>query len=97
MKVNVEPKKKKKNGYLFDRCISDGKYIKAMGIAIECRRWDKLEEAITKSNDVQKKLSYCINVSHSFINRREYRFEVSLVATNLDVNACDMFLIVLVD
>ena len=48
-----------------------------MGIAIECRRLDKLEEAITKSDNVQGTLSYCINVSHSFVNLREYRHEVS--------------------
>lgn len=48
-----------------------------MGIAIECRRLDKLEEAITKSDNVQGTLSYCINVSHSFVNLREYRLEVS--------------------
>lgn len=54
----------------------DGKYQQAMGTAIECRRLDKLEEAITKSDNVQGTLSYCINVSHSFVNLREYRQEV---------------------
>ncbi|CAH8256564.1 unnamed protein product [Arabidopsis lyrata] len=68
---------------MLEKCISDGKYQQAMGIAIECRRLDKLEEAITKSKDVQKSLSYCINVSHSFINRREYRFEVLRLLVNV--------------
>nr|DAD23931.1 TPA_asm: hypothetical protein HUJ06_025394 [Nelumbo nucifera] len=61
---------------MLDKCILDGKYQQAMGIAVECRRLDKLEEAITKSDSVQGTLSYCINISHSFINRREYRHEV---------------------
>ncbi|XP_041025904.1 26S proteasome non-ATPase regulatory subunit 1 homolog A-like [Juglans microcarpa x Juglans regia] len=61
---------------MLDKCIADGKYPQAMGIAIECRRLDKLEEAITKSDNVQGTLSYCINVSHSFVNLREYRHEV---------------------
>ncbi|KAG6726126.1 hypothetical protein I3842_02G065500 [Carya illinoinensis] len=61
---------------MLDKCIADGKYPQAMGIAIECRRLDKLEEAITKSDNVQGTLSYCINVSHSFVNLREYRREV---------------------
>lgn len=60
------------------RCIMDGKYHQAMGIAIECRRLDILEEAIIKSDNVQGTLSYCINVSHSFVNLREYRREVRL-------------------
>lgn len=54
----------------------DGKYQQAMGTAIECRRLDKLEEAITKSDNVHGTLSYCIYVSHSFVNLREYRQEV---------------------
>lgn len=58
------------------RCIMDGKYQQAMGIAIECRRLDKLEEAITRSDNVHGTLSYCINVSHAFVSRREYRREV---------------------
>ncbi|KAB1213692.1 hypothetical protein CJ030_MR5G016203 [Morella rubra] len=61
---------------MLDKCIADGKYPQAMGIAIECRRLDKLEEAITKSDNIQGTLSYCINVSHSFVNLREYRSEV---------------------
>ena len=58
------------------RCIVDGRYQQAMGMAVECRRLDKLEEAITRSDNVHGTLSYCINISHSFVNRREYRREV---------------------
>ncbi|KAJ4841738.1 26S proteasome non-ATPase regulatory subunit 1 A, partial [Turnera subulata] len=61
---------------MLDKCIIDGKYQQAMGIAIECRRLDKLEEAIMRSDNVHGTLSYCMNVSHSFVNRREYRREV---------------------
>ncbi|KAF6144295.1 hypothetical protein GIB67_024522 [Kingdonia uniflora] len=61
---------------MLNKCISDGKYQQAMGIAVECRRLDKLEEAITKSDNVHGTLSYCINISHAFVNLREYRREV---------------------
>ena len=47
-------------------------------MAIECRRLDKLKEAITNSDDVHATLSYCMNVSHAFVNRREYRREVTI-------------------
>ncbi|KAK9671468.1 hypothetical protein RND81_12G032000 [Saponaria officinalis] len=47
-----------------------------MGMAIECRRLDKLEEAIMRSDNAPGCLAYCINVSHSYVNRREYRQEV---------------------
>lgn len=61
---------------MLEKCIVDGKYQQAMGIAIECRRLDKLEEAITRSDNAPGSLSYCINVSHSYVSRREYRLEV---------------------
>uniref|UniRef100_A0A7C9E1P7 26S proteasome non-ATPase regulatory subunit 1 homolog n=1 Tax=Opuntia streptacantha TaxID=393608 RepID=A0A7C9E1P7_OPUST len=61
---------------MLEKCILDGKYQQAMGIAIECRRLDKLEEAVMRSDNAPGSLSYCINVSHSYVNRREYRREV---------------------
>ncbi|PIN11556.1 26S proteasome regulatory complex, subunit RPN2/PSMD1 [Handroanthus impetiginosus] len=61
---------------MLDKCIVDGKYQQAIGMAIECRRLDKLEEAIIRSDNVHSTINYCIDVSHSFVNRREYRHEV---------------------
>ncbi|ONI26141.1 hypothetical protein PRUPE_1G006500 [Prunus persica] len=74
--ANVDPRLEAIVERMLNKCIMDGRYQQAMGIAIECRRLDKLEEAITKSDNVQGTLSYCINVSHSFVNLREYRHEV---------------------
>ncbi|GMP55651.1 hypothetical protein CsSME_00020409 [Camellia sinensis var. sinensis] len=61
---------------MLDKCILDGRYQQAIGMAIECRRLDKLEEAITRSENIHATLSYCINISHSYVNLREYRREV---------------------
>ncbi|KAB2623170.1 26S proteasome non-ATPase regulatory subunit 1-like protein A [Pyrus ussuriensis x Pyrus communis] len=74
--VNVDSRLEAIVERMLNKCIMDGKYQQAMGIAIECRRLDKLEEAIIKSDNVQGTLSYCIHVSHSFVNLREYRHEV---------------------
>uniref|UniRef100_A0A2P2MRH5 26S proteasome non-ATPase regulatory subunit 1 homolog n=1 Tax=Rhizophora mucronata TaxID=61149 RepID=A0A2P2MRH5_RHIMU len=68
---------------MLDKCIVDGKYQQAMGIALECRRLDKLEEAITRSDNIHGSLSYCINMSHSFVYRREYRCEVLRLLVNV--------------
>ncbi|XP_075085413.1 26S proteasome non-ATPase regulatory subunit 1 homolog A [Nicotiana tabacum] len=61
---------------MLDKCIVDGKYQQAIGMAIECRRLDKVAEAIVCSDNVDATLAYCSNVSHNFVNRREYRSEV---------------------
>ncbi|KAI7988490.1 hypothetical protein LOK49_LG13G01921 [Camellia lanceoleosa] len=63
---------------MLDKCILDGKYQQAIGIAIECRRLDKLEEAIMRSDNIHATLLYCINISHSFVNLREYRHELHM-------------------
>ncbi|KVH90966.1 26S proteasome regulatory complex, non-ATPase subcomplex, Rpn2/Psmd1 subunit [Cynara cardunculus var. scolymus] len=87
---------------MLDKCITDGKYQQAIGMAIECRRLDKLKEAITNSDNVHATLSYCMNVSHAFVNRREYRREVLLLLVKvyqdlaspdyLNICQCLMFL-----
>jgi hypothetical protein len=64
------------NGILCCRCILDGKYQQAMGMAVECRRLDKLEEAIVQCDNIHGALSYCINLSHQYVSHREYRCEV---------------------
>ncbi|PQM41990.1 26S proteasome non-ATPase regulatory subunit 1 homolog A-like [Prunus yedoensis var. nudiflora] len=81
--ANVDPRLVAIVERMLNKCIMDGKYHQAMGIAIECRRLDILEEAIIKSDNVQGTLSYCINVSHSFVNLREYRREVLRLLVNV--------------
>ncbi|KAJ9182421.1 hypothetical protein P3X46_006417 [Hevea brasiliensis] len=81
--ANVDPRLEAIVERMLDKCIMDGKYQQAMGIAIECRRLDKLEEAITRSDNIHGTLSYCINVSHAFVNRREYRREVLRLLVNV--------------
>lgn len=62
---------------MFYRCTADGKYQQTIGMAIECRRLDKLEEAVISSDNVHSTINYCIDICHSFVNRREYRCEVT--------------------
>ena len=61
---------------VLDQCLLDGKSEQAVGIALECRRLDKLEEAITRSRDPGARLTYCLKLSQTFVNCREVRREV---------------------
>uniref|UniRef100_A0A803LZB2 26S proteasome non-ATPase regulatory subunit 1 homolog n=1 Tax=Chenopodium quinoa TaxID=63459 RepID=A0A803LZB2_CHEQI len=74
--VNIDPRLEAIVERMLEKCILDGRYQQAMGMAIECRRLDKLEEAIMRSDNAPGSLSYCINVSHSYVSRRGYRQEV---------------------
>ncbi|KAF8670285.1 hypothetical protein HU200_050824 [Digitaria exilis] len=73
---NIDPRLEAIVERMLEKCILDGKYQQAMGMAVECRRLDKLEEAIVRCDNIQGALSYCINLSHQYVNHREYRFEV---------------------
>ncbi|KAL5230675.1 hypothetical protein ABZP36_029451 [Zizania latifolia] len=61
---------------MLDKCITDGKYQQAMGMSVECRRLDKLEQAISQCDNLNGALSYCINLSHQYVSHREYRCEI---------------------
>ncbi|GAB4844091.1 26S proteasome non-ATPase regulatory subunit 1 A [Ancistrocladus abbreviatus] len=74
--VKIDPRLEAIVERMLEKCISDGRYQQAIGMAIECRRLDKLEEAVTKSDNVHGTLSYCINISHSYVTSRECRQEV---------------------
>ncbi|CAO2817003.1 unnamed protein product [Amaranthus hypochondriacus] len=74
--ANIDPRLEAIVEKMLEKCIVEGRYQQAMGMAIECRRLDKLEEAIMRSDNAPGSLSYCINVSHSYVNQRQYRLEV---------------------
>ncbi|GJR63278.1 26S proteasome non-ATPase regulatory subunit 1 homolog A [Tanacetum coccineum] len=68
---------------MLDKCIMDGKYQEAIGMSIECRRLDKLKDAITNSDNIDKSLSYCRNISHAFVNQRAYLYEIFRVLVEI--------------
>jgi len=61
---------------MFERCYQEGQYKQALGVAIEIRTLDRIEEAITKSNDVLEMLSWVQKVSSQVILNREFRTKV---------------------
>ena len=49
---------------MFARCFADKSYKQAIGIALESRRLDKVQEAIEQSNDqVEKMLGYTFTIA----------------------------------
>ncbi|KAH9571731.1 hypothetical protein CY35_02G109100 [Sphagnum magellanicum] len=59
-----------------DKCMADGKFKHAIGLALECHRLDKVEQAIIRSKNVPKMLSYCLRLLQTFVRRKEFRHEV---------------------
>lgn len=60
------------------RCFADGQFEQAVGIALEARRLDKLEQTIKSSPDMVKILTYSLQVCQTLVISREFRQQVSL-------------------
>ncbi|KAF7269013.1 hypothetical protein GWI33_017934 [Rhynchophorus ferrugineus] len=58
---------------MFQRCLDDGQYRQAMGLALETRRMDIFESSITQSDDIISMLSYAFQVAMSLIQNRGFR------------------------
>lgn len=58
---------------MFQRCLDDGQYRQAMGLALETRRMDIFESSITQSDDIINMLSYAFQVAMSLIQNRGFR------------------------
>ncbi|KAL1494702.1 hypothetical protein ABEB36_010260 [Hypothenemus hampei] len=58
---------------MFQRCLDDGQYRQAMGLALETRRMDIFEASITLADDVIGMLSYAFQVAMSLITNRGFR------------------------
>lgn len=61
---------------MIQRCLDDGQYRQALGLALETRRMDVFESAIMKSEDVAGMLSYAFQVAMSLIQNRAFRNQV---------------------
>lgn len=58
------------------RCFQDGQYEQAVGIALEARRLDKLEQTIKAAPDMVQILTYSLKVCQALVISREFREEV---------------------
>ena len=59
------------------RCFADGQFEQAVGIALEARRLDKLEQTIKSSPNMVKILTYSLQVCQTLVISREFRQQVS--------------------
>ncbi|KAJ2951454.1 hypothetical protein O0L34_g13606 [Tuta absoluta] len=76
---------------MFQRCLDDGQYRQALGLALETRRMDIFEETIMKSDDVAGMQQYAFQVAMSLLQNRGFRSTVlrSLVGLYRDLNVPD--------
>ena len=68
---------------MFERCYDDGQFTQAIGVALETRRLDKLQESILKSGDVVESLDYATKVCQTLVTSREFRQSVLRVLVKM--------------
>lgn len=61
---------------MIERCLEDGQYRHAFGIALETRRMDLVQTSIMQSDDVAGMLTYAFQVTMSLIQNRGFRNRV---------------------
>ena len=59
------------------RCFRDGQYEQGVGIALESKRLDKLEEAVHRAPDTVAILRYALRVCQRVVASKEFRFQAS--------------------
>lgn len=58
---------------MIERCLEDGQYRQALGIALETRRMDVVKDSIMRSDDVGAMLAYAFQVTMGLIQNRGFR------------------------
>lgn len=74
--TTIDPRLEAIVNRMIERCIADGQYRQALGIALETRRMDVVKESIMKSDDVAAMLAYAFQITMSLIQNRGFRNEV---------------------
>jgi len=68
----------------YPRCCEHGQYDQAVGVALEGRRLDKLEQIVMRSSDIPATLAYALRVCQKLVINRDFRRQVcgaAVVAT----------------
>eukprot|EP00929_Paragymnodinium_shiwhaense_P095737 TRINITY_DN5700_c0_g1_i1.p1 TRINITY_DN5700_c0_g1~~TRINITY_DN5700_c0_g1_i1.p1 ORF type:complete len:1089 (+),score=365.49 TRINITY_DN5700_c0_g1_i1:107-3373(+) len=61
---------------MFQRCMEDKSYKQGLGMALECRRLDKVREFLQQGDDTSSMLEYCQNSAMTMITSKTFREKV---------------------
>ncbi|KAF5841250.1 armadillo-type protein [Dunaliella salina] len=100
--VQIDPRLVSIVERMLERCCVHGQFEQAVGVALEARRLDKLEEIIQRSTDGLRTLKYALRCCQGLIINRDFRqqvlrllirlYEASRSPDYVDICQCLMFL-----
>lgn len=74
--VHIDPKMEAIVNKKFDQCFKEGMFKQAIGVALETRRVDKIQEAIEKAENPEEMLGYTFTLANETIKQKDFRTEV---------------------
>lgn len=74
--VQIDPRLVDVVERMLDRCCKDGQFEQAVGVALEGRRLDKLEEVVGRSTNPAATLAYALRVCQALVINRDFRQQV---------------------
>eukprot|EP00879_Flechtneria_rotunda_P005574 GHRR01005868.1.p1 GENE.GHRR01005868.1~~GHRR01005868.1.p1 ORF type:complete len:994 (+),score=408.14 GHRR01005868.1:347-3328(+) len=74
--VDIDPRLVSMVERMLNRCCEHAQFEQAVGVALEGRRLDKLEEVVSRSNDQAATLSYALRVCQQLVVNRDFRQQV---------------------
>ncbi|KXS20828.1 26S proteasome regulatory complex, non-ATPase subcomplex, Rpn2/Psmd1 subunit [Gonapodya prolifera JEL478] len=74
--VSVDPRLESIVNGMFGRCHEDGEWKQAVGIALESRRLDALENVVRKSPRPRELLGYVLDASSTVVQNADFRSKV---------------------
>ncbi|DAZ93893.1 TPA: hypothetical protein N0F65_004740 [Lagenidium giganteum] len=80
---NLDPRMTAVVERMFERCYTSGEFKQALGIALEARRLDQVEECIKRSADVGAMLAYCFDICRTVVSNRDFRHKVYEVMVSI--------------
>eukprot|EP00049_Salpingoeca_infusionum_P024811 m.17180 g.17180 ORF g.17180 m.17180 type:complete len:931 (-) comp7356_c0_seq1:1525-4317(-) len=72
----VSPNLLKVVNRMVERCLDDGEFEQAIGIALESRRLDIVKEALERATNKSSVISYCFNMTIKYVVSRTFRDEL---------------------
>ena len=83
--ATVDPRLESIVERMFQRCVADGAWTQALGIALETRRLDKLEELVKACPEAHRQplLAYVFAVCQTLVSSREFRHLVFEILVRL--------------
>eukprot|EP00742_Colponemidia_sp_Colp-10_P001792 GILJ01001916.1.p1 GENE.GILJ01001916.1~~GILJ01001916.1.p1 ORF type:complete len:980 (-),score=200.10 GILJ01001916.1:129-3032(-) len=81
--ADIDPRLEAVVERMWERCFQDGEFKQALGIALESRRLDKVEQSIVSASKMEDMLAYCFDIAQTVVTSREFRRQVLQVLVKL--------------